>query len=62
VDSAESFGKKHKIVGSYLRGGFKERTNVEQIEQYESVRRAHMFFRLNGFDSPDGQKALKKVE
>lgn len=62
VDSMESFGKKSKIVGTSFVKGFKERKNVEQIEQYESVRRAHMFYRLNGFDTPDGFRILQKIE
>ena len=34
----------------------------EQIEKYEQVRRAHMVFRLNGWDSPEAQEALSKTE
>ena len=62
VDSDESSRKKFKIVGSDLVKELKERSNVLQIEQYESVRRAHMFFRLNGFDTPDGFRVLQKIE
>ena len=32
----------------------KDKSTLEQIEKYEQIRRAHMFFRLNGFDSVEG--------
>lgn len=38
--------------------GYKERVLGEQIEKYEQVRRAHMVFRLNGFESPEGTAIL----
>ena len=34
----------------------------EQIEKYETVRRAHMIFRLNGWNSKEGKEALEKAE
>ena len=34
----------------------------EQIEKYEQVRRAHMVFRLNGWDSTQAQAALDRAD
>ena len=42
--------------------GLKEKSQVEQIEKYEQARRAHMFFRLNGFESAEGTAILKETE
>ena len=42
--------------------GYKERVLGEQIEKYEQVRRAHMVFRLNGWDSEAGAIALERAE
>lgn len=36
---------------AYLKG-FKEKILGDQIERYEKIRRVHMTFRLNGYDSP----------
>lgn len=42
--------------------GYKERVLGEQIEKYEQVRRAHMVFRLNGWESEAGAAALERAE
>ena len=34
----------------------------EQIEKHESVRKAHMYYRLNGFESAEGQAVLARAE
>jgi hypothetical protein len=49
VDSSES-----SRIKSHLLKGFKQRVQGEQIEKYEQIRRAHMVFRLNGFESVEG--------
>ena len=42
--------------------GYKERVLGEQIEKYEQVRRAHMVYRLNGWESEEGSAALERAE
>ena len=42
--------------------GYKERVLGEQIEKYEQVRRAHMVFRLNGWETEAGAAALVRAE
>ena len=42
--------------------GYKERVLGEQIEKYEQVRREHMKYRLNGWDSDAGRAALERSE
>ena len=63
--SASSAGsqKPHFLIKSseYL-SGYKERVLGEQIEKYEQVRRAHMVFRLNGWESDAGTAALERAE
>lgn len=61
VDSVDSMPAKIIVQNSYLKV-YKERVQGEQIERYEQVRRAHMVFRLNGFDSEEGQRAVLKAE
>jgi len=46
---------------AYLKG-FKEKILGDQIERYEKIRRVHMTFRLNGYDSPQGVRALSRAE
>lgn len=46
---------------AYLKG-FKEKILGDQIERYEKIRRVHMTFRLNGYDSPQGVRALARAE
>ena len=57
VDSSES-----SRIKSHLLKGFKQRVQGEQIEKYEQIRRAHMVFRLNGFESVEGQRAMTRAE
>ena len=64
--SASSFGSSQKplflIKTSEYLSGYKERVLGEQIEKYEQVRRAHMVFRLNGWESEAGSAALERAE
>ena len=50
------------IKSSEYLSGYKERVLGEQIEKYEQVRRAHMVFRLNGWESEAGAAALERAE
>lgn len=50
------------IKSSEYLTGYKERVLGEQIEKYEQVRRAHMVFRLNGWESEAGAAALERAE
>lgn len=42
--------------------GYKDKILANQIERFEQIRRVHMTFRLNGYDSPQGVKALARAE
>lgn len=42
--------------------GLKDKILGDHIERYEQIRRVHMTFRLNGYDSPEGEKALANAE
>ena len=63
VSSTSSTAKPLFLIKSseYLTG-YKERVLGEQIEKYEQVRRAHMVFRLNGWESEAGAAALERAE
>ena len=51
--SSQKAPKQFLIQSAEYLQGFKEKMLGEQIEKYEQVRRAHMVFRLNGWDLPE---------
>ena len=60
--SSQKPPKQFLIQSTEYLQGFKEKMLGEQIEKYETIRRAHMVFRLNGWESSEGQEALQKAE
>ena len=51
-----------RIKPSEYLTSYKDRVLGEQIEKYEQVRRAHMVYRLNGWESEAGAAALERAE
>lgn len=41
---------------------YRETLGGDQIEKYEQIRKAHMTFRLNGFESPQGLLFISRLE